>query len=135
MGCCELIVPAKIVVYAGCTVENLLLLFRTITVYDCCIYQSDKRSATLKMTIYFHIRLKQVIFAQMKPKQKLTAAVRTKQANFSLSDEEYNLICLYMKKYKISNKSRWLRETVMAHVLKNLELDYPTLFGENEMRR
>lgn len=90
---------------------------------------------TLKMTIYFYIRSKQVIFAQMKPKQKLTAAVRTKQANFSLSDEEYNLISLYMKKYKISNKSRWLRETVMAHILKNLELDYPTLFGENEMRR
>lgn len=89
----------------------------------------------LKTSIYFYIRLKRVIFAPMKPKQKLTAAVRTKQANFSLSDEECNLISLYIKKYKISNKSRWLRETVLAHVLKNLELDYPTLFGENEMRR
>lgn len=121
--------------YAMSTVKYLLLPPRTITMYCCYIYQSNKRTVTLKMTIYFYIRSKQVIFAQMKPKQKLTAAVRTKQANFSLSDEEYNLISLYMKKYKISNKSRWLRETVMAHVLKNLELDYPTLFGENEMRR
>ena len=71
----------------------------------------------------------------MKQKQKATAVTRSKQMNFSISDEEYNLICLYLKKYKISNKSRWLRETVLAHILKNLELDYPTLFGENEMRR
>lgn len=85
--------------------------------------------------IYFYIRSKHLNFALMKPKQKTTTVVRAKQANFSLSDEEYNLISLYIKKYKISNKSRWLRETVMAHVLKNLELDYPTLFGENEMRR
>lgn len=71
----------------------------------------------------------------MKSKQKLVPAVRSKNMNFSLSDEELSLIHAYMKKYKISNKSRWLRETVMAHVLKNLDMDYPTLFGENEMRR
>lgn len=71
----------------------------------------------------------------MKSKQKAISAVRSKNLNFPLSDEEYNLIELYIKKYKISNKSRWLRETVIAHVLKNLEMDYPTLFGENEMRR
>ncbi|SHE51534.1 hypothetical protein [Dysgonomonas macrotermitis] len=71
----------------------------------------------------------------MKPKQKTSTVVRSKQVNFSLSDEEYNLMLLYIKKYKISNKSRWLRETVIAHILKNLEMDYPTLFGENEMRR
>lgn len=84
----------------------------------------------------FLFSMKAIYFCKrMKSKQKTSAVVRNKQANFSLSDEEYNLICLYMKKYKISNKSRWLRETVLAHVLKNLEMDYPTLFGENEMRR
>lgn len=71
----------------------------------------------------------------MKIKPKSVNIIRSKQANFTLSDEEYNLMCSYMKKYKISNKSRWLRETVMAHILKNLDMDYPTLFGENEMRR
>lgn len=71
----------------------------------------------------------------MKQKRKTVPAVRNKQLNFSLNEEEYNMVCLYMKKYKISNKSRWLRETVIAHILKNLDLDYPTLFGENEMRR
>ncbi len=71
----------------------------------------------------------------MKSKQKLVPMVRNKNLYFSLSEEEFALISAYMKKYKISNKSRWLRETVMAHVLKNLDMDYPTLFGENEMRR
>ena len=71
----------------------------------------------------------------MKQKRKAETVIRSKQMNLSLSEEEYNLLCLYIKKYNISNKSRWLRETIMAHVLKNLELDYPTLFGENEMRR
>lgn len=40
-----------------------------------------------------------------------------------------------MKKYKMENRSRWIRETVIAHVLKILDKDYPTLFDENEMRR
>lgn len=60
---------------------------------------------------------------------------RTKKAEFQLSDEEYELIHYYLRKYKITNRSRWFRETIIAHVLKNMEQDYPTLFEENEMRR
>lgn len=60
---------------------------------------------------------------------------RTKKAEFMLSDEEYELIHFYLKKYKITNRSRWFRETVLAHILKSMDQDYPTLFGENEMRR
>lgn len=60
---------------------------------------------------------------------------RTKKAEFLLSDEEYDLIHLYLKKYNIGNRSRWFRETIIRHILKNMEQDYPTLFEENEMRR
>ena len=60
---------------------------------------------------------------------------RTKKAEFMVSDEEFALIDFYLKKYKISNRSRWFREMVMTHILKNMEQDYPTLFEENEMRR
>ena len=60
---------------------------------------------------------------------------RTKKAVFMLSDEEYNLIHFYLNKYKITNRSRWFRETILNHVLKNMEQDYHTLFEENEMRR
>lgn len=65
------------------------------------------------------------------PQNKL----RTKKAEFMLNEEEYNLICFYLKKYNISNRSRWFRETVLSHVLKSMDQDYPTLFEENEMRR
>ncbi len=44
-------------------------------------------------------------------------------------------MCSYIKKYKIANRSRWCRETIISHILKSLDQDYPTLFGENEMRR
>lgn len=60
---------------------------------------------------------------------------RTKKAEFMLSDEEHELIHFYLKKYKITNRSRWFRETVLNHILKNMDQDYPTLFEENEMRR
>lgn len=71
----------------------------------------------------------------MKQRKKGTQSTRTKHLMFSLNDEEYALIASYMKKYKIENRSRWCRETLIAHILKNLDQDYPTLFGENEMRR
>jgi hypothetical protein len=60
---------------------------------------------------------------------------RNKKITCLLSDEEYSLVCGYLEKYKIANRSRWYRETILSHVLKTLEKDYPTLFGENEMRR
>ena len=71
----------------------------------------------------------------MGKKKKVTKIKRTKRVQFSLNDKEHDLICSYAKRYKIENRSRWLRETIMAHVLKSLDQDYPTLFAENEMRR
>lgn len=52
-----------------------------------------------------------------------------------LSDEEQLIVDRYLEKYKITNKSRWLRETILMFIHKNMEEDYPTLFGEHDMRR
>ena len=52
-----------------------------------------------------------------------------------VSDEEDRLIENYLKKYKITNKSNWMRETLLAFIYKNLDEDYPTLFNEHDMRR
>ncbi|GAB6012787.1 C-type lectin-like domain-containing protein [Viscerimonas tarda] len=71
----------------------------------------------------------------MKQKKKKPVLNRDKHLAFSLNSEEYDFVSSYIKKYKISNKSRWIRETVLNHILKTLDQDYPTLFGENEMRR
>jgi hypothetical protein len=75
----------------------------------------------------------------MKAGRKYSQAVpdspRTQKITFMLNQEEYKIISNYLSKYKISNRSRWYRETILAHIMKTLEQDYPTLFGENEMRR
>lgn len=60
---------------------------------------------------------------------------RIHKVTFMLNDEEYKTVERYLKRYNISNKSRWYRETILSHVLKTLEEDYPTLFKETEMRR
>ncbi len=52
-----------------------------------------------------------------------------------LSEEELRMLSRYLDKYDITNRSRWMRETLMRFILKNMNKDYPTLFGENEMRR
>ena len=52
-----------------------------------------------------------------------------------MSDEEIRIVERYLEKYKITNKARWLRETVLAHIHQQLDDDYPTLFNEHEMRR
>ncbi|MCD7938154.1 MAG: hypothetical protein LUG98_14960 [Tannerellaceae bacterium] len=64
-----------------------------------------------------------------------TAGTRANKVTFMMNDEEYKTVERYLEKYKISNKSRWYRETILSHVLKTLEEDYPTLFKETEMRR
>ena len=52
-----------------------------------------------------------------------------------MSDDEQKIVDRYLEKYKITNKSRWIRETILTFIHKNMEEDYPTLFGEHDMRR
>ena len=52
-----------------------------------------------------------------------------------LSEEEYRLVNRYLRKYKITNKARWIRENLLHFIHRNMEEDYPTLFAEHEMRR
>ncbi len=60
---------------------------------------------------------------------------RVHKIAFMLNDEEHKTVQRYLAKYKIVNKSRWYRETILMHIMRTLEEDYPTLFNENEMRR
>ena len=52
-----------------------------------------------------------------------------------VSYDEMRIIDGYLRKYSIENKSRWMRETLLAFIHRNLESDYPTLFNEHDMRR
>ena len=75
----------------------------------------------------------------MKKDRKNSTAVphrpRVHPVLFKLNDEEHKIVMRYLAKYNITNKSRWYRETILSHILKTLDEDYPTLFAENEMRR
>ena len=61
--------------------------------------------------------------------------VRHKRIVSLVSDEENRIIDDYLKRYKIVNKSNWMRETLLAFIYRNLDEDYPTLFNEHDMRR
>ena len=60
---------------------------------------------------------------------------RERRMSILFSDDEQQIVDRYLEKYKITNKSRWLRETILMFIHKNMEEDYPTLFGEHDMRR
>jgi hypothetical protein len=73
-----------------------------------------------------------------KPLHKAPAVpeeTREFRISFALNEREYNAVCRYLDKYKIENRSRWVRETILIHVLQKLGENRPTLFNENEMRR
>lgn len=63
------------------------------------------------------------------------APTRTKRLTCMMSEEELRFVNRYLRKYRISNKSRWMRETLLRFIHYNVEEDYPTLFDEHQMRR
>ena len=73
----------------------------------------------------------------VKKRDKVPSSVpRRKQRMVCLmSEEEVRIVDAYLKKYKISNKARWLRETVLTFIRQKMEEDYPTLFNEHDMIR
>ena len=60
---------------------------------------------------------------------------RERRMSILLSENELQIINEYLKKNKITNKSRWLRETILASIHRDIEEHYPTLFTEHDMRR
>lgn len=66
---------------------------------------------------------------------KKETSSRHDRMTFQVNPEEKRAIENYLRKYRIENRSRWMRETIMTFIIKNLDQDYPTLFDEQEMRR
>ena len=74
---------------------------------------------------------------QGKQRKKVSASASPRKQKMVclMSDEEAKIVERYLSKYNITNKSRWLRESVLAFIYQNMEDDYPTLFNEHDMRR
>lgn len=60
---------------------------------------------------------------------------RKNHAGFMLNDKELEAIDAYCKKYKIANKSKFMRETVLRCVMDKFLDDYPTLFEKQDLDR
>ena len=70
------------------------------------------------------------------PKKKLLKPTRNRVSTrkhryvFALNDLENKALCNYIAKYKIKNKSKYIRETLMIEILRRMDQDAPTLFDE-----
>ncbi len=49
-----------------------------------------------------------------------------------LNSREMRALNIYCQRYRIKNKSRFLRETIMNAILKKFDDDLPSLFEVNE---
>ena len=61
----------------------------------------------------------------LKQREKL---VRTHRISFLLNDKEMDAVNRYVSRYKVQNKSRFYRETLIRAILKQFDEDAPTLF-------
>jgi hypothetical protein len=61
--------------------------------------------------------------------------IRNNIISISLNDSEYNVLQKYCTKYKITNRARFIRESMLKIVITQMCEDYPTLFSEEDMRR
>jgi len=59
------------------------------------------------------------------PKRK---SLRIHRQLFTLNEEENNALNRYITKYKVQNKSKFIRETLMIAIIRKFEEDHPTLF-------
>jgi hypothetical protein len=64
--------------------------------------------------------------------QKDEQMKRIHQQSFLLNSKEMRAIDRYCKKYKVNNRSRFMRETIIAAILRKFEEDHPTLFDLDE---
>lgn len=55
---------------------------------------------------------------------------RAYRKSMLLNFYEMQAINKYCKKYKIENKSRFMRETIISEILKKMTDDYPTLWEQ-----
>ena len=75
------------------------------------------------------VQIKKKIMAKKKtPPPPKRNSLRTHRHICTLNDEENRALNRYMAKYKVQNKSKFIRETLMIAIIRKLELDHPTLF-------
>lgn len=62
------------------------------------------------------------------PTKARPAATRKNRVAIMLNDEELKALNRFISTYKVKNKSKFVRETLMTTILKKFDEDHPTLF-------
>jgi hypothetical protein len=57
---------------------------------------------------------------------------RNNRLSLMLNNREMRALGIYCNRYRIKNKSGFLRETIMRAILKRFEEEHPSLWEENE---
>jgi len=57
---------------------------------------------------------------------------RNNRLSLMLNNREMRALGIYCNRYRIKNKSGFLRETIMKAILKRFEEEHPSLWEENE---
>jgi hypothetical protein len=57
---------------------------------------------------------------------------RTNRLSLMLNNREIRALGIYCNRYRVKNKSEFLRATIMKAILKRFEEEHPTLWEENE---
>ena len=57
---------------------------------------------------------------------------RTNRLSLMLNNREMRALGIYCNRYRVKNKSEFLRETIMRAILKRFEDEHPSLWEENE---
>ena len=60
--------------------------------------------------------------------------VRNKRVVITLNEKEFRVIDRFFTQYKVKNKTKFLRETIIKTIWRKFEEDAPTLFSESEMK-
>ena len=59
---------------------------------------------------------------------------RVNRKVIQFNNRELSAIEVYCKKYRIDNKSQFMRETIIMAVLKKFDEDYPTLWDDPQLK-
>ncbi len=59
---------------------------------------------------------------------------RIKKKVISFNNKELTAIETYCQKYRVNNKSQFMRETIITAILKKFDEDYPTLWDDPQLK-
>lgn len=62
-----------------------------------------------------------------------TKLKRVNQKSIRFNNKEMNAIDHYCERFKISNKSKFMREVIICEVLKRFESNHPTLWEDQQL--